>query len=426
MSSDIAISVKNLTKTYRIFGHPGDRIKQALTLGRVRFHREFTALRDVSFEVKKGETVGIIGRNGSGKSTLLQLICGILTPTSGMVRKGGRLSALLELGAGFNPEFTGRENVYFQGALMGLTKEVMATRFDDIAAFADIGEFIDEPVRTYSSGMFVRLAFSVSVHVNPDILVVDEALAVGDAQFQAKCFRMFEELKASGKTILVVSHAMEQIVRSCDRVLLLDQGLLVQSGLPGEIASKYHQLLYAGTNRCNLKTECVATGGAAADDESLHLRPLYNTGEVRYGSKAARIIDCGCANAAGEALLGAIDGSQPLQMTLTIYCERSIQTPILGLSIRTVDGVTVFGTNTIQHDAFGTVGLVGPATHRVEIILVPHLSAGDYFISLGLVEGIGADTLPLDRRIDSIQLKITSPASISGMVAMECEMRLIT
>src|SRR3989338_8224249 len=177
---DIAISVKNLTKIYRIFGHPGDRIKQALTFGRMRFHNEFTALQDVSFEIKKGETVGIIGRNGSGKSTLLQLICGILKPTSGSVKVNGRISALLELGAGFNPEFTGRENAYFQGAVMGMTREEMDGRFDDIAAFADIGKFIDQPVRIYSSGMFVRLAFAVSVHINPDILSIDEALSVGD------------------------------------------------------------------------------------------------------------------------------------------------------------------------------------------------------------------------------------------------------
>jgi ABC-type polysaccharide/polyol phosphate transport system ATPase subunit len=189
MRSDAVISVNKLTKTYRIFGHPGDRIKQALTFGRMRFHREFTALKDVSFEIKKGETIGIIGRNGSGKSTLLQLICGILKATAGSVQVNGRIVALLELGAGFNPEFTGTENVYFQGALMGFTRAQMDERFDGIADFAEIGEFIDQPVRTYSSGMFVRLAFSTAMHLNPEILVVDEALAVGDAGFQQKCFR---------------------------------------------------------------------------------------------------------------------------------------------------------------------------------------------------------------------------------------------
>lgn len=198
MSSDIAISVRNLSKTYRIFGHPGDRIKQALTLGRVPFHREFTALKDVSFEIKKGETVGIIGRNGSGKSTLLQLLCGILKPSSGSVTVNGRVSALLELGAGFNPEFTGRENVYFQGAVMGFSKPEIDSIFDDIAAFADIGEFIDQTVRIYSSGMFVRLAFSVAIHSTPDILVIDEALSVGDEGFQRKCFERICQFREGG------------------------------------------------------------------------------------------------------------------------------------------------------------------------------------------------------------------------------------
>lgn len=240
MSSDIAISVKNLTKKYRIFSHPGDRIKQALTLGRVRFHREFTALQDVSFEIKKGETVGIIGRNGSGKSTLLQLICGILKPTSGTVEVNGRVSALLELGAGFNPEFTGRENVYFQGAVLGLAKEEMDRRFDDIAAFADIGEFVDQPVRTYSSGMFVRLAFATAIHVDPDILIVDEALAVGDMAFQRKCFELLGQLLLDKQRIvLLVSHDLRQVERFCSRVIFLQEGKVMAEGPSYDVCQLY-------------------------------------------------------------------------------------------------------------------------------------------------------------------------------------------
>lgn len=238
-SDDIVISVRNLTKTYRLFGHPGDRVKQFLSLGLKRYHREFTALKDVSFDIKKGETVGIIGRNGSGKSTLLQLICGILKPTSGSVQVNGRISSLLELGAGFNPEFTGRENVYFQGALMGFTKAQMDEKFDEIAAFADIGEFIDQPVRTYSSGMFVRLAFAVAIHVEPDILVVDEALAVGDASFQAQCFKKIGLLHEAGTSLLFVSHATNQIVRHCDRAFLLEAGRMVGHGDPHTITNQY-------------------------------------------------------------------------------------------------------------------------------------------------------------------------------------------
>ena len=237
-SDDIAISVRNLTKTYRLFSHPGDRVKQFFSLGLKQYHREFTALNDVSFEIRKGETVGIIGRNGSGKSTLLQLICGILKPASGSVTVNGRISALLELGAGFNPEFTGRENVYFQGALMGFTEAQMDARFDDIAAFADIGEFIDQPVRTYSSGMFVRLAFATMIHVDADILVIDEAIAVGDAGFRSRCFRRLGELGEAGVTILFVTHAMEQVTRFCVRALLLDQGRLLRGGPPPEVVAE--------------------------------------------------------------------------------------------------------------------------------------------------------------------------------------------
>lgn len=240
-SDDIAISVRNLTKTYRIFGHPGDRIKQALTLGRVKFHREFTALRDVSLEIKKGETVGIIGRNGSGKSTLLQLICGILKPSSGSVQVNGRVSALLELGAGFNPEFTGRENVFFQGALMGLAKEEVDQRFDDIAAFADIGEFIDQPVRTYSSGMFVRLAFSVAINVSPDVLIVDEALAVGDMEFQTRCMEKLRALQEDGLTLVLVTHSHSLIASLCHRVVQLSKGFLISQGLPAEVLAAYEE-----------------------------------------------------------------------------------------------------------------------------------------------------------------------------------------
>lgn len=242
MTDDIVISVKNLTKKYRIFGHPGDRIKQALTLGLAHFHQGFTALQDVSFEIKKGETIGIIGRNGSGKSTLLQVICGISKPTSGSVQVRGRISAMLELGAGFNPEFTGRENVYFQGAIQGFTEAQMRDRFDAIAAFADIGDFIDQPVRTYSSGMFVRLAFAVAVHVEPDILVIDEVLAVGDANFQQKCFDRIYRLQSHGTTIIVISHNPYHIERLCHRAAVMRQGRLSELLPAKEILARYHEM----------------------------------------------------------------------------------------------------------------------------------------------------------------------------------------
>ena len=239
----VAISVRNLSKSYRLFSHPGDRIKQFFSLGLRQYHHEFAALNDVSFDIKRGETIGIIGRNGSGKSTLLQVICGILKPTSGTVQVNGRVSALLELGAGFNPEFTGRENVFFQGAILGLGIEEMNAQFAAIAAFSDIGEFIDQPVRTYSSGMFVRLAFSVAIHVSPEILVIDEALAVGDQVFQRRCIDYLDRLRQDGHTtIIFVSHNIRQVERLCARALLLDQGRMIALEDANAACNRYYKL----------------------------------------------------------------------------------------------------------------------------------------------------------------------------------------
>jgi lipopolysaccharide transport system ATP-binding protein len=220
MSSEVAIKVQNLSKCYEIYDKPRDRLLQMLSRGKKKYCREFWALRDVSFEIRKGETVGIVGRNGSGKSTLLQILCGTLNPTSGTVETHGRIAALLELGSGFNPEFTGRENVYLNASILGLSKEEIDARYDAIIEFADIGDFINQPVKTYSSGMLVRLAFSVQAQVEPDILIVDEALAVGDAKFQARCFDRLKKLKENGTSILLVTHSSEQIVTHCDHAFL--------------------------------------------------------------------------------------------------------------------------------------------------------------------------------------------------------------
>src|SRR5688572_6885995 len=252
-SNDFAIEVKNLGKSYNIYNRPQDRLKQSLVprlqqmVGRTpnRYFREFWALRNVSFEVRKGETIGIIGRNGSGKSTLLQIICGTLSPTVGTVLTRGRIAALLELGSGFNPQFSGRENVYLNGAILGLSKQEIDSRFDDIARFADIGDFIEQPVKIYSSGMVVRLAFAVQAMVDPDILIVDEALAVGDEKFQRKCFARLEELKSKGTSILFVSHAASQIVELCDKALLLERGERLLFTQPLRVVRAYQKLIYA-------------------------------------------------------------------------------------------------------------------------------------------------------------------------------------
>ncbi|HEY9752426.1 MAG TPA: ABC transporter ATP-binding protein [Coleofasciculaceae cyanobacterium] len=242
--AEVAISVQNVSKCFRQYGKPIDRLKEMLLPGK-KHGQEFWALRDISFDIYRGETFGIIGRNGAGKSTLLQLICGTLQPTSGIVQVHGRVAALLELGAGFNPEFSGRDNVYMNGAILGLSRADVDKRFDEIAAFADIGSFIDQPVKTYSSGMYVRLAFASAIHVEPDILIVDEALAVGDIFFQQKCFRHLEKLRDQGTSIIFVSHDTQAVVKLCDRAIILQNGYLKHEGTPADMAAKYMELYYS-------------------------------------------------------------------------------------------------------------------------------------------------------------------------------------
>lgn len=413
-SDDIAISARSLCKTYRLFGHPGDRIKQFLSLGMKQYHRGFPALDDVSFDVRKGETVGIIGRNGSGKSTLLQLICGILKPTSGSVQANGRISALLELGAGFNPEFTGRENAYFQGTLMGFTQGQMDERFDAIAAFADIGAFMDQSVRTYSSGMFVRLAFAVAISVDPDILVVDEALAVGDAQFQARCFNRLAAMRDRGISIVLVSHSTEQILRHCDRVGMLEQGKLVGGlGEPRRTVNQYVATLAAAP---------AAGGGAAWNDperqEPFVSRPGYNPGEFRSGKGGARFVDfrMSAPNARGGRLT----------LELDVMFLHAVSRPLYGLFIRTADGVTLFSTNSDDKAAQTCPAVPQEAGTRATVCfdLQPNLCAGDYFFSIAVSETRYGDKEVLDRRHDAIHLVLHDPANLGGMIDMQPVIRI--
>jgi len=327
------ISAKNLGKTYRLFGHPGDRIREFLSLGSRRFHREFTALQDVSFEIGRGETVGIIGRNGSGKSTLLQLIAGILKPTSGSLEVRGRVSALLELGAGFSPEFTGRENVYFQGAVMGYSRPQMDTLFDEIAAFADIGDFVDQPVRIYSSGMFLRLAFATAVHVNPDILVIDEALAVGDAVFQAKCFERMKKLKAQGATILFVSHSMPQILSTAESVLLMEGGRLKSFSRDVATSIANYESSVRNTNR-RMELGPVATTDRRRDLD-----------EKRFGNFEARLDEVRISQDGIESL--TLEPHRQTELCFYIHADRPFGSVVLGVSIREPGGRDLWGDNNL-------------------------------------------------------------------------------
>lgn len=364
--NDIAISVKNLTKKYRIFGHPGDRIKQALTFGRMRFHREFTALQDVSFEIKKGETIGIIGRNGSGKSTLLQLICGILKPTSGTVQVNGRVSALLELGAGFNPEFTGRENVYFHGAMVGLTKSKMEARFDGIAAFADIGEFIDQPVRTYSSGMYVRLAFAVAISSDPEILVIDEALSVGDVVFQHKSKKRIQQLRDSGTSLLLVSHDRNVITAMCNRCILLDKGQLVMDAAPAEVMDYYYAIMAAKSGEAVQQTLSGSGQG----------QTVSGTGEAVV--ERITLLD-----AAGCEVEVVVPGQEVI-LEFQVRTHQEIPRLILGFTIRDQFGQPVYGINTNSFDQ----ALMNASEGRQYVFrfsFAANIGVGTYSISTALV-----------------------------------------
>jgi lipopolysaccharide transport system ATP-binding protein len=412
-SDDIAISVRNVTKNYRLFGHPGDRIKQFASLGLKQYHRDFTALQDVSFDLKKGEIVGIVGRNGSGKSTLLQVICGILKPTAGNVHVNGRISALLELGAGFNPEFTGRENVFFQGALMGLGRSHMAARFDEIAAFADIGDFIEQPVRTYSSGMFVRLAFAVAIHVDPDILVVDEALAVGDARFQAKCFRRIQALCERGGAILFVTHATDQVTRFCSRAMLIDQGTLVMDGMPRDVVNLHLATLFRPSGDRDTPT------GENCMPSAFTSRPGYNPGEYRFGDGGAEILDFRLGPEAGDPQQVCMTGGQTVELGIRVAFRRRVERATFAVAVSSPDGKNLFGVNSRDLPDSPPTGPFLPG-QEVEAIftLNLNLARGEYLVSLSVSEDAGNQLEPMDRRYDSICLSIDNPVTQRGAVHM--------
>ncbi|MEZ5617039.1 MAG: ABC transporter ATP-binding protein [Rhodocyclaceae bacterium] len=400
-SDDIVISARNLSKSYRLFGHPGDRVKQFLSLGLRKYHREFTALQDVSFDIRRGETIGIIGRNGSGKSTLLQLVCGILKPSSGSIAVNGRVSALLELGAGFNPEFTGRENVYFQGMIHGFSRQDMGRHFNEIECFADIGEFIDQPVRTYSSGMFVRLAFAVAVHVAPQILIVDEALSVGDFLFQAKCFEKFRSFKQEGVTILFVTHSLDLVTAHCDRAILIEKGGLVVSGSPNEAINAYRRLLTSSSRL--VPHEAVLTN-------DLPLRAWDSTfstnqNETRYGSKETEIIEAGLFTTEGQPTQLFRTG-EICQIKVRLLANRDNLDPFVSFVIKDLKGTALLGTNT-NLEGFLLKTTRSSSITTIVFRLPMLLNPGRYLLSVGS-QVLAADGSPVahDHRSDYMTFEV--------------------
>lgn len=440
MSEDIAIHVEQLGKTYQIFDKPSDRMKQFLVPKLTKlvggksnsYFREFRALDNISFNIKRGETVGILGRNGSGKSTLLQIIAGTLTPTKGSVQTRGRIAALLELGSGFNPEFTGRENVFFNAAILGLSKEEIAARYDAIVDFADIGDFINQPVKTYSSGMTVRLAFAVQSQIEPDILIVDEALSVGDAKFQAKCFDRLRQLKENGTSILLVTHSSEQIVTHCTRALLIDKGIQLEYGEPKAVVNKYMDMLFgkeAPSKSTSLappaktiQTPDVETSTLSNDEDIFSTHVGYNEHEYRWGDAQARILDFKLWSEQVE-YPSSISTGQKIELAVSIKFMNEISNPVFGVTFKTKEGVTVYGTNT------NTLNAQLPSTCNAGQVIQIHstfngdLAPGDYFLSLGLASKHGEEVTPHDRRYDVIHLQVRPNEQFFGLVNLGMTMQ---
>jgi lipopolysaccharide transport system ATP-binding protein len=434
MSDDIAISVQNVSKAYRIWRDPAARLKAPLwdILGSVipeklrpktlqerlahqshsHYYKDFYALKDVSFEVKKGETVGLIGRNGSGKSTILQMIVGTLAPSAGDVKSYGRIAALLELGSGFNPDFTGRENVFINASVLGFKRNEIASKFDEIAAFADIGEFIDQPVKTYSSGMTVRLAFAVQSVVIPDILIVDEALAVGDEAFQRKCFGKLEDLKKHGTTILMVTHDSSTIVQLCDRAILLETGRVYSAGKPRDVVRNYQRLLYSGNVEPSISAEAEVR--KQDDDRKPISSGEYNPALISqtielYDKGICSISGWGIANLAG-AKVNVLKSGCVYQLEYRVKFHKQCHSVRFGCSIKNLKGFVFTGALNVNR-----AGRIEHARPGFECIVRFNFDCrimeGTYFWTLGVFHQASGEEQFAGRVVDAIMFRVGTPGA---------------
>jgi lipopolysaccharide transport system ATP-binding protein len=440
--TETVISLKNVSKCFKRYERPGDRLKEMIYPSK-KLADEFWALHDINLDIYQGQTLGIVGRNGSGKSTLLQIIVGTLTPTTGTVDVRGRVSALLELGSGFNPEFTGRQNVFFNAQLLGFNQKETEDKFDDIAAFADIGDFIDQPVKTYSSGMFVRLAFAVATSVEPDILVVDEALSVGDEAFQRKCFARLQSIQEGGGTVLFVSHAATSVVQLCTSAILMDSGELLLAHSPKVVISKYQKLIYADPDKViELKEDIRSlnkltkqesesdlqddgldnTNGELKQDLPIpqlqeHYDEFYDPGmipsnTVRYPSRGAEIIDPRIETLKGNVVNHLI-GRQDYIYTYSVTFSRSTSKVRFGMLIKTISGFELAGaslkgsTQSVKYVEAGTTIVV---KFQFQCLLNP----GVYFLNAGVVGTVDGDLTYLDRCVDVAMFRVQSCTESCG------------
>lgn len=439
LDNSIALSVKSVSKKYKLYSSPQSRLQEALHPFKKKYHKEFWALKDISFNLPKGGTLGIVGRNGAGKSTLLQIICSVLQPTTGSVEISGRVGPLMALGAGFNPKFTGRENVNIKGALMGFSPGEIEARMPEIEAFAEIGEFFDQPMKIYSSGMFARLAFATAIHVDPDILVIDEILSVGDAKFRHKCFQKFLEFKDKGITVVLVSHSLDMILKLCDQAIFLENGSILETGQPKAVVDFYRDFMLTGTQEPKTISQPSPTSSSRQDkataesgDEPNPLQQFlsdipevdycvyrnnYNENEYRMGDRRATIADYLIVSE-GRIQPPFIYSGKIVEIYFKINFHQAIENPMFGYAVKTVDGVMVCGSNT----RFRKI-TVNPANASEMVIyrftLKLNLHPGDYFVDLGVAEQLPAKDEPLDIRTSLIHISIEQKEQFDGLVDLE-------
>lgn len=411
--SDIVIKVENVSKIYKLYEKPVDRLKESLSITKKKYHREHYALNDVSFEIKRGETVGIIGKNGSGKSTILKIITGVLSQNKGDVFINGKISALLELGAGFNPEFTGIENIYLNGTMTGFTRDEMKNKINDIIEFADIGEFIYQPVKTYSSGMFARLAFAVAININPDILIVDEALSVGDVFFQAKCYKKFDEFKEKGKTILFVSHDLNSIIKYCSETILLNNGKMIAMGSSGKMVDLYKKILVNQFDKYGNEKSKEIINNNDIWKNKLEL----NTKMIEYGNGAAKIIDFAVIDNNGIISNNIIKGTEFIIKMKVAFFE-DIEEPIYAFTIKDVKGTEISGTNTLIE----RVKTRNNKNVNIEVVSFKQkmmLQGYSYLLSLGCTMYKGDEFIVMNRLYDVCNINVISTKNTIGYYDMD-------
>lgn len=416
------ISINNVSKVYKLYNNPMDRLKEALKLSKKVKYQEYYALNNISFDVSRGETVGLIGTNGAGKSTLLKIVTGVLSPTSGSVEVNGRIAALLELGAGFNMEYTGIENIYLNGTMMGYSRRQMDERVESIVDFAGIGDFINQPVKTYSSGMFARLAFAVAINVEPDILIVDEALSVGDIYFQSKCFNKMDEIKKNGTTILLVTHDLSSVVKYCDRAILLNKGKFVEEGKPKRIVDIYKRILVNQYDENETGEENISGG-----QEITETSPIENAmwsdqmtkcdeGQLTYGNAKASIIDFGLFDENGR-ITNIVMKKKVFTLKMKVRFNEDVKKPIFAYTFKNEHGVEITGTNSMFEKTDVPEAYAGDV-YVVEFRQQMNLQGGDYLLSFGCTGFENDEFVVYDRLYDIAGISVVSEQNTVGFFDM--------